>query len=144
VLVPEHSYRQTLRRRIAPVALLLALALLGSRTCASEMTRVEIRLELGAAAAHVDTLRVDVFPADAAAGVVTFERHLRGKPVHGPLGFEAALDPGTYRLRIEARAASEVRTLERALVVGEQLGERTVISVDLEQALLPAPGPGAD
>ena len=140
-----HSFGQTLRRRIAPLAFLLALALLGSRTCASEMTRVEIRLDLGAAAAHVETLRADVFPADAATGVASFERHLRGQSP-GPLGFEAALDPGTYRLRIEARprAGSSARTLERVIVVGEQLGERTVISVDLEQALLPASGPGAD
>ena len=151
-----HSFYQTLRRRIAPVAFLLAVALLGSRTCAGERTRVEIRLELGAAAAQVETLRVDVFPADAATGVASFERHLRGQPVQGPLGFEVPLDPGTYRLRIDARlrarlgagatssAVSLVRTLERAIVVGEQMGERTVISVDLEQALLPPPGPGAD
>jgi hypothetical protein len=154
--VPADSFYQTLRRRIAPVAFLLAIALLGSRTCATESTRVEIRLDLGAAAAHVETLRVDVFPADAATGVASFERHLAGQPVQGALGFEAALDPGTYRLRIDARlrarlrpgaappAASVGRTLERMIVVGEQMGERTVISVDLEQALLPAPGPGAD
>jgi hypothetical protein len=141
--VSEHSFRQTLRRRIAPVALLLALALLASRTCATETSRVEVRLALGAAAAHVASLRVDVFPAGAATGVASFERHLRGQPPHGPLGFEAALDPGSYTLRIEARVASSVRTLERAIVVGEQLGERTVITVDLEQALLPA-APGAD
>jgi hypothetical protein len=159
VAVSAPSFYQTLRRRIAPVAFLLALALLGSRTCANESTRVEIRLELGAAATHVETLRVDVFPvfpAGAATGVASFERHLRGQPVQGPLGFEVALDPGTYRLRVDARlrarlragaassAVSSGRTLERTIVVGEQMGERTVISVDLEQALLPAPGPGAD
>jgi hypothetical protein len=152
VAVAAHSFYQTLRRRIAPLAFLLALVLLGSRTCATETTRVEIRLDLGAAAAHVDTLRVDVFPAGAATGVASFERHLRGQAVQGPLGFEVALDPGSYRLRIDARvrvgaassAVSLGRTLERAIVVGEQMGERTVISVDLEQALLPAPGPGAD
>jgi hypothetical protein len=160
VAVSEHSFYQTLRRRIAPVAFLLALALLGSRTCATEKTRVEIRLDLGAAAAHVETLRVDVFPADAATGVASFERHLRGQPVQGSLGFEVPLDPGSYRLRIDARLGARLearsragaappavpsgRTLERAIVVTEQMGERTVISVDLEQALLPAPGAGAD
>ncbi|HWN68026.1 MAG TPA: hypothetical protein VNM90_10340 [Haliangium sp.] len=145
----SHSFGQTLRRRIAPLAFLLALALLGSRTCAREMTRVEIRLDLGASAAHVETLRVDVFPADADTGVASFERHLRGQPPPNPLAFEAALDPGTYRLRVDARwragssARTPGRTLERVIVVGEQPGERTVISVDLEQALL-ASGPGAD
>ena len=139
------SFYQTLRRRIAPVAFLLAVVLLGSRTCATEATRVEIRLDLGAAATHVETLRVDVFPADAATGVASFERHLRGQPVPGALGFEAALDPGTYRLRVDVRLrAGATRTLERTIVVGEPMGERTVISVDLEQALLPAPDPGAD
>lgn len=136
----EPSIRQTLRRRIAPVAFLLAVAFLASRTCTSQPERVEIQLALGAAAAHVDTLRVDVFAADDAQGLASFERHIRGQPVHGPLGFEATLDPGPYRLRIEARTGSSTRTLERAIVVGEQLGERAVISVDLAQALLPAPG----
>lgn len=136
----ESSFRHTLRRRIAPVALLLAVGLLASRTCANETRPVEIRLALGAAAAQLDTLRVDVFPAGASTGVASFERHLRRQPASGPLGFQAALDPGTYSLRIEARGASD-RTLERAIVVDEQLGDRAVISVDLEQALLP---PAAD
>lgn len=134
------SLRHTLRRRLAPLVLLLAFVLLGSRTCASEMTRVELRFELGAAAAQVETLRADVFPEGASMGVATFERHVRERPVHGPLGFEAALDPGSYRVRIEARTAAAARTLERAIVVGEQLGERTVITVDLGRDLLPAPG----
>jgi hypothetical protein len=140
--VSASSFRHTLRRRIAPVAFLGVLVLLGARTCATEAARVEIRLDLGAAAAGVDALRVDVFPAGAAEGVAYFERH--GRPVADALGFEARLDPGTYLLRIEARTASGVRTLERTVVVGEQLGERTVISLDLEPALLAAPSPGAE
>jgi hypothetical protein len=140
VAVPEPSFRQTLRRRVAPVAFLLAVAFLASRTCTAQPARIEIQLALGAAAAHVDTLRVDVFAADDALGVASFERHIRSQPVRGPIGFEASLDPGSYRLHIEARTGASTRTIERVIVVGEQLGEHTVISVDLEQALLPAPG----
>lgn len=136
-------FRETLRRRIAPLVFLGLLLIFGSRTCASEMAEVELQLDLGDAATHVEALRVDVFPVGATEGVASFERFFHDR--HGPrqLGFEVPLDPGSYRLRIEARTPAGTRDLERTIVVGEALTEHTVISVDLEQALLPAPA-GAD
>jgi hypothetical protein len=141
--VSARPFRETLRRRIAPLVFLGLLLIFGSRTCASEMAEVELRLDLGDAATHVEALRVDVFPVGAAEGVASFERFFQDR--HGPrqLGFEVPLDPGSYRLRIEARTPAGTRNLERTIVVGEALTEHTVISVDLEQALLPAPA-GAD
>lgn len=140
----ERPFRETLRRRIAPLVFLGLLLVFGSRTCASETAEVEIQLELGDAATHVEALRVDVFPVDAAEGVASLERFFRDHGGPSRLGFEVPLDPGSYRLRIEARTAAGTRDLERTIVVGETRTEHTVISVDLTQALLPAPPAAAD
>lgn len=136
-------FRETLRRRVAPLVFLGLLLIFGSRTCASEMAQVKLRLDLGAASQHLESLRVDVFPAGAPEGVASFERFFPERQGPRHLGFEVPLDPGSYRLRIEARTPAGTRDLERTIVVGEAVTEHTVISVDLEQALLPAPA-GAD
>lgn len=135
----ERPFRETLRRRIAPLVFLGLLVALGSRTCASDAAEVEIQLELGDATTHIEALRVDVFPVGAAEGVASLERFFHEHRGPRRLGFALPLDPGSYRLRIEARTPTGTRDLERTIVVADTRTEHTVISVDLTQALLPAP-----
>lgn len=141
--MPERRLRDTLRRRVAPVVFLILLGILGARACASDMAQVEIRLVLGEARAGVQALRVDVFPDGASESVAYLERSFDTGPAGADPGLEAGLSPGTYHLRIEAQTARGPRVLERSIVVSDQLLERAVIQVDLEQALLAGP-PGAE
>ncbi|WP_428268282.1 hypothetical protein [Haliangium sp.] len=133
--MPEPSFRDTLRRRVLPVAFLAALALLGARTCAGEMAEVELVLDLGPAAADVRGLRLDLFPAGEDRGVLSYTRRFGAGGAEPTLSMRAELDPGDYRLRIEVETEAGTRTLERTAVVGDTMGARTTITVALGQAL---------
>lgn len=138
--------RETLRRRIAPLVFLIALATLGARTCASEAAEVDLRLYLGEAAAELRSLRVDVFRDEGEddardRGVAYLERSYTGATgaAAAPPSFELQLAPGSYRVRIELEleraSGREHRVLERAIVVGESLGEQTQVRIQLTDEL---------
>lgn len=137
--VAERSLYDVLRRRVAPVVLVAALAVLGSRTCASEMAQVDIHLLFGPAHPRILAVRGDLFPEGEPMGVAYFERHYRdeaaGRSVrdaHFELG---QLDPGSYVLRIEARLEGGVRLVERTIYIRDQAQVTIDISDDISGAI---------
>lgn len=125
--------RDTLRRRIAPVAFLLALALLASRTCQSEAVRVRIELDPGAASAEVRAVRVDVFRQGEDQSVAVFSRRYGEAGPDARPSFEAQLDPGTYELRIEVETPRGHRRLERTI----EPRDASTVTIRLERELTP-------
>ncbi len=128
----ERSFRQTLRRRIAPIAFLGALALLGVRTCGTEMARVDLRFELGSAAAEVRSFAVDVHRGEEVAPVAyqTAEFGVGGASETLP-DWSLQLDPGQYVLKIRMATASGGVLVERRI----EVSDRAVITIDLEDEL---------
>lgn len=120
--------------------MLLGLGLLGTRTCASEMAQVDVRLLLGEARAQVRALRVDVFRDGEPGGVAYFERYYDADGAGREMRFETRLDQGAYRLRIEVELAGEageageagrLRVIERIIHVEDQAR----VDIDLAPAL---------
>jgi hypothetical protein len=119
---PERSTWDLIRKRIAPVAFLAALALLATRTCGSELADVTLRLDPGAADDRIRTLAATVHRGDEAASVTNFSTDWSAGP--RTKIWRLQLDPGSYRLafrvtmrdgslvtfdrRFEARANAEI------------------------------------
>jgi hypothetical protein len=111
--MPDWSRYDRLRRRIAPVAFLLALGFLVHQTCQSEeRQQTTIVLDFGDAAPRVKAVRADVF-SDDGEPVAWFER-AAPPDASGRVSFPAMLDgPSTLRLRVDT--ATGLVPLERRL-----------------------------
>ncbi len=120
-----------LRRRLAPLVIVLIVAMLGVRTCESDLADVEIRLRLGAASAQVQALRVDVFPTGDQAGVAYFERRYAAGRAPEAVSMSAHVDPGMYRVHIDATLVDDARSIWRQIEVRHQ----AVVTIDLRDAL---------
>jgi len=109
----EGSRYEWFRRRLAPVAFLIALGVLVHQTCQSrDRAEVTVGLDYGAAAAQVSHVRADVMVGDES--VSWFES---GPPVPGvPAQFRALIEGGQATVRIEVTTAAGVRTIERKIV----------------------------
>lgn len=125
------SFGHTLRTKVAPVALLIALTVLTVRTCHTELARVEFRFDFGARAAEVSSFRVDVFRADDDVSVLTLERGDMSGTGGEPVSVEAQLDTGTYRLFFEVHTARGVHRFERVVETTDQ----AIITLELEREL---------
>jgi hypothetical protein len=121
----------TFRKRIAPLAFLAALVLLATRTCSTELARVEVALDFGAAAERVRQVRVDVFPRGDDRSVLFFERTYGERGVTSPPSFEAQLDAGAYELLFEVVLDDGMRRFARVVEVTDQ----ATITVKLERDL---------
>jgi len=119
---------RAIRKRLMPVAFLAALALLATRTCASESASAQIQFAVGDA--PVTELRADLYRGESDEGLGYFESKLVQDGIAGTWSLTA--DPGTYRLAIEARTPHAVERIERTV----QIRDRAVITVDLERDLL--------
>lgn len=122
---------RTLRKRIAPVALMAALALLAVRTCSGEAAQAELVVDLGEHAGQVQAVRVDVFRQGEDTGVLVFERTYGEHGAAAMPRFEAQLVPGTYALQIEVRMPGRTARFERTVEVRDQ----AVIRVNAEREL---------
>lgn len=131
----ERSFRQTLRRRVAPIAFLAALLLLGMRTCSTEMARVELRFAFGKAAPDVRTFAVDVFRGDEVAPVAYHNADYGAGGAPAVQTWELQLDPGPYMLKIRVTLASGTRQVERRV----EASDRAAVTVNLEDELSASP-----
>ena len=126
--MPERSTWDIVRKRIAPVAFLLALVVLATRTCGSETASVELVFDPGAARDRLVRLHVDVHrPGDDGAPVAYFDS------AAGPrMRWTLQLDPGDYRLAFRATlAGGEVRRFDRTIVAEDN----AVVTLSLERSL---------
>jgi hypothetical protein len=128
--VAEESRRVVWRRRIAPIALLIALGLLATRTCGAERTSVELSFDVGAAAERVRELQVTVhrLPAEGADTPVA---QWTGRPSAGVLRpWKLHLDPGGYRLRFRADVGGRMVRFDRTIDVRQDEARITVPVAD--------------
>ncbi|HUH03061.1 MAG TPA: hypothetical protein VML75_13785 [Kofleriaceae bacterium] len=123
--------RRLLRRVVAPIALVLALALLATQTCASEPVTVRVRMGIGAA--PVEHLRVTILPVDRDEALGYFEQQGRGGPA--PV-WRLEISPGSYRLSftVTLRGEPAARRFERRI----EARDGAEIFVDLTRDLQPA------
>ncbi len=130
--VAERSRYQVWRRRIAPFALVLALVLLGTRTCGSETSKVTLRIDAGEAADQISNLEVDIIRVGGdGATVARLERHAGAPSVDLP----TQLATGRYRLRFRATLrGGEVRRFDHMIEVDS--GETTT-TVPIARDLAP-------
>ena len=112
-----------LRRRLAPIAVVIALIVLVRETLMSkrDVTRGTIELRFGAHAAEVSHVRATVF--DDGAPVGHLERDLRADP-STPVRFPAELSERA-RVVVDLSTTAGPRRFEHALAAGE------VVVVDL-------------
>jgi len=123
------SKRLVWRRRIAPIALVLALGLLATRTCRSESASVEVQFDLGSATDQIRELEVDLLRDPAAAPVGRWS----GRPGEAPIRpWQLRVDPGSYilRFRITLRDGQLVR-FEKAT----ELSDGATVTVPVASAL---------
>jgi hypothetical protein len=108
--------RRLIRKVVAPIALVLALVLLATQTCASEPVTARIRLGIGAA--PVEHLRVTIQPVDREDALGYFEQEGRRGPA--PV-WRLEITPGSYRLSFSVTLHGEpaARRFERRIEVRE-------------------------
>jgi hypothetical protein len=140
-MAQAESRRVVWRRRIAPIALLIAVGLLASRTCSTERSAIELSFDLGEAAAQVRELEVTVH-REPAAETSTPLGLWTGRPGAAPLRpWRIRLDPGRYQLRFRAvMADGRLLRFTRPLDVSEEEA-RVSVSLAAELAAAPAVAP---
>ncbi len=126
------SRYNTLRKRVAPIAFLAALVLLGTRTCNSEIANVELRFDVGTHQAFVSALRVDVArQSDPGESLGHFEHNFKTAPESVRPHWKLQLDPGMYVLRIVLETAGGIVTETRTADVVD----KAVIRISLVGAI---------
>ena len=100
------------RRRIAPIAFLLAIGLIARDSCEkSHRTHTMVELQLGEARPRVRAVDVDVVTGDQT--VARFHRAALPGALIGPCRFELALPEDDGQLRIDVDLGAEHRRLTR-------------------------------
>lgn len=100
------------RRRIAPIAFLLAIGLIARDSCQKDQrTHTTVELELGDARPSVRAVDVDVVTGDET--VARFHRAALPDAVIGPCRFELAVPREDGELRIDLDLGAEHRRLTR-------------------------------
>jgi hypothetical protein len=125
------------RRRIAPIAFLLAIALIARDSCQKEQrTHTTVELDFGDARHQVRAVDVDVMADGAGAEpVARFHRAALGDAGIGPCRFVLALPGDDGELRIDVELGAEHRRLTRRFhavegstlrvtITGRDLGDR--------------------
>jgi hypothetical protein len=128
--VSERSWYDVFRRRVAPIAFLLALVALGYQTCRAESVDVDLALRLGPGAAAVDAVRVDFLTDESGEHVAYFERRFPGG-APAELRQPVQLPAGMYRLDIELELDGERRRLSRVIDVEGSTGIRVDLTGEL-------------
>lgn len=100
------------RRRIAPVAFLVAIGLIARDSCEKDRrTHTTVELQLGDARSRVRAVDVDVVTGDQT--VARFHRAALPDAMMGPCRFELALPADDGQLRIDVDLGAEHRRLTR-------------------------------
>lgn len=119
-----------MRRRVAPIAFLVALAALAHQTCKAESAEVDLALRFGPEASAVESVRVDVVRSDSGEHVAFLERRFpSGAPAE--LRQDVPLVEGMYRLDIELEVDGQLRRLSRVIDVEGSGGIRVDLSAEL-------------
>lgn len=105
------------RKRLAPIALIVAIGVLATQTCNKKQAdRETIELRFGGHAAAIQRVRADVFVDDAPVAHV--ERDLARDPTT-PVRFPAVIDGGRARILVDLTTTHGPRRLSRTLTAGE-------------------------
>lgn len=130
---PPVSRYQLFRRRIAPIAFILAMGLLIRESCqGQERTRATIVLELGDAAAQVRQIDAELIVDGDVIG--TFHRKaLPGRPI-GESKFETSMPTRDAKLQIDVDLGATQRRLVRSVHVAE---DGATVRVPLASDLAP-------
>lgn len=126
------GYYDIFRKRVAPIAFLIGLVVLGTRTCSTEMAEVELTFDFGSAAADVRSLRVDVFREGESIGAITFERHYGDDGAKSDPRVEATLDAGTYHVAFSVVMKDGRRRFDRTMTIND----RAAVTLSLERDLI--------
>jgi hypothetical protein len=130
--VAERDWYDIFRKRIAPIAFIVAILALGTRTCKADMAEVELTVSFGAAAADVRSIRVDLFKGDDVEPVASFNRSYGEAGAQTSPLLDAQLDPGMYRVDMTVGTVSGTRHITRAV----DMDDRSSITVSIERDLL--------
>jgi hypothetical protein len=102
------------RRRIAPVAFLLAIGLLARNSCEKDhRTHTTVEIQLGEARSRVRAVDADVMTGGET--IARFHRAALPGTMIGPCRFELALPADDGELRIDVDLGAEHRRLTRPL-----------------------------
>jgi hypothetical protein len=126
---PPRSTWQTIRKRAAPLGLVLALVWLGTRSCSDEP--VKARVLIGVGAAPVVELRATAHRPDGEDALAHFEQ----RDLNGPAPvWRLELAPGSYRLVfvVALRDEPTARRFERRIEVTDGADIRVDLSRDLQ------------
>ena len=114
------------RRRIAPIAFFIAIALIAKDSCEKDQrTHTTVELELGAERSDVRAVNLEVFAGEER--VAAFYRAALPDATIGPCRFELALAQEDVELRIDIDRGARHQTLTRRLHAIE--GSTTMIAV---------------
>ena len=121
-----------LKRRVAPLVLILGLAILIQRTCEGpERTHATVVLELGEAAPRVRQIDAELIVADDV--IATFHRKaLPGRPI-GESRFEVAMPEKDGTLRIDVDLGDARNRLVRSLHAEEGATVRVPLADELSR-----------
>jgi hypothetical protein len=113
------AWYQVVRKRIAPIAIILAFGLLIFETC-SKQERIDVRfvLDLGGASETVSRVEVDVLDAEGEP-LSTFTRERDAAGVMGNPAFDAVLSEREATLAIRLHVPGRVIRAERRIVTDE-------------------------
>jgi hypothetical protein len=114
------------RRRIAPIAFFIAIALIARDSCEKDKrTHTTVELELGADRSEVRAVDLEVFAGDER--VAAFHRAALPGATIGPCRFELALAQDDAELRIDIDRGARHQTMTRRLHAIE--GSTTLIAI---------------
>lgn len=130
----ERDWYDIFRKRIAPVAFLVAILALGTRTCKADMAEVTLTVDFGSAAADVRSIRVDLYRGDDVEPVVTLERAYGDAGATTRPVLEAQLDSGSYRVDMSVGTTTGQRYVTRSVELSDQSNVTVTIERDLSRA----------
>ncbi len=117
-----------------PLAFLGALALLATRTCASEIANVEIQLVFGATGAATRSVAVEVFRGKDREALAEYKQSFGPDGAAKPVRWKLQLDPGMYTLEFRVIVRGELRQFDKSI----KAVNGATITIDVESELMPA------
>jgi hypothetical protein len=117
------------RRRLAPLGLLLALAVLAHNTCSNDTARATILFLDTARVAPVESVSAELYQSGQKVPLATFSTRYLGKGDEIGRWELPKLPSGIYELRVELLRRSGVELTQRAV----DLREDAEITIDLKR-----------
>jgi len=124
-----------MRRRLAPVAFLGALVFLGTRTCGSEMAKVELWFDVGSNTASLTSLQVEITRQKEPGEVIAhFEHNFHNASASLQPRWKLQLDPGMYDLALTVRGKGGVVRVRRVARAVDNAVIRVSLSAEVARA----------